>query len=148
MAWTNKQRKWFHRVYGNRCAFHEIRYGVWRRCTQTERLQVHHIVPTRAAKRWLPEFERNRCLNGIPLCLKHHCLVHPDLDLAFQQYRAGDKQSFKEIIHDRDVVVDAGEIYWDSQWDWMFHRIAKRFVFRYLAKHPDDKFPEKSKRWR
>ena len=142
MGYTKKQRDWFNRVYGEQCAFHEFKRGVWRRCETTTKLHIHHILPTRWAKRWVPNFNRDRPLNGILLCKRHHGWLHSDMTAAYAEYGKGNKQAFEEMIAKRDKLVERGEIYWQSQWDWMFIRLVRKAVFRYYRKHPEDKFPK------
>ena len=147
MAFTKKQREWFLRVYGHQCAFYEVINGKWHRCHRTGRLEVHHILPVRASKKWVPGFKRDTCLNGIVLCKwAHHHLVHPDMKPTYNSYRAGNKQAFDEMMHERDELVAQGKVYWDTEWDWMFQKIARRFVYRYIQKHPNDLFPKKGVR--
>ena len=40
-GFTPNQRKWFLRRDGNRCMFHEYDGKKWKRCKNTDNLQVH-----------------------------------------------------------------------------------------------------------
>lgn len=146
MPFTRKQRKWYLRVYGNRCTFHELHNGVWQRCIRREKLEVHHIVPVRWSKLWMPEFNRHACLNGILLCRGiHHFRIHPDLRLAFDQYHYN-KLSFKDMVWDRDSIAAKGIPYWNTDWDWMLRYLARRFIYRHFYHNPGDTFPKRRKR--
>ncbi len=145
MSYTKRQREWYHRVYGHQCAFYEFVDG-WVRCRSAKKLEVHHILPSRACKAYLPDFNRHSCLNGIVLCRMHHKFIHPDMRQAYIEYRIGNKESFKEMVHRRDEMVARGEPYWVTKWDWMLRRVSRRFIYRYIAKHPNDLFPKRGVR--
>lgn len=149
-SYTNRQRRWFHRVYNGQCAFYEFseKAGRWRRCPSRTRVQIHHLIPVRWSKRWFPSFNYDSCLNGVALCLKHHCEIHPDLKFAYDEYRTGNKLAFKMMMKYRDEEVAKGIPYWDGTWDFLLRRIARKFIFRYIALHPDDLFPPRKKRRR
>ena len=148
MAFTEKQREWFHERDGGKCMFHERKFRkgkwVWVRCNSTKKLAVHHVVPARWAKAHLPGWNKDIPTNGIVLCRKHHCWVHPDLVEAFAQYH-NDPKSFEKMLERRDLLVLKGEIYWVADWDWMLRRLAQKNTFRFRRKG-GPAFPKKGKR--
>jgi len=141
VAFNKRQREWFLRVYGHRCAFYEFKDNGWVRCKATSSLQVHHIVPVRFSKKWLPKFSRDACLNGIVLCKRHHGWIHPDMTKAYSTYRVNNN-SFNDMISERDILVARGDIYWNCRWDWQLKRVCKKMVHSYLYHNPRHPFPQ------
>lgn len=87
--------------------------------TPAYKLQVHHLV-------WRGDFGgQNIAENLATICLNHHIEAHPGLGQAFNDYRGGDKQSFKRYIEQnnrwkyqptpRVMDVVAGIIYQRTQ---------------------------------
>lgn len=132
VGFTDKQRKYFHTVYANQCAFHTKVNGYWTRCTNTSRLEVHHIIPRGWARMNMPHsFEVNGVENGITLCKHHHEMVHPDVPVARELHRNGNKAAFAEMMATRKELNEQGVPYWNTQWDLMFLRLNKRFVSKF-----------------
>ena len=144
-AYTQKQRDWIVQRDGARCMFHERKFQngwKWVRCNSMDKLEVHHIVPTRWAKKHLPGWNRDIPTNGITLCRRHHSWVHPDMAEAYRKYHK-DPDSFKKMIKKRDGLVIKGIHYWVTDWDWMFSRLAKRGTAKHSRKI---RFPRRKKR--
>lgn len=157
VGFTNNQRAWILKRDQNRCQFHRNVGGVWVRCRNRKNLQVHHIIPRGWAARHLPNhFPINGPNNGITLCDAHHVgdvdyydedfVVHPDTTVAKQSYRQGNKQAYKEMMDNRKKLNESGMPYWNTRWDWMFTRIARKQTSKYLRQNPDDKYPTNGRR--
>lgn len=142
VGFSLKQRRFFHDVYGNRCAFYSKQNGNWIRCKNTTYLQVHHIVPRGWARVNLnPRFPVNGISNGICLCQSCHEKVHPDVPVARYHYRFGRKDAFMQMMNIRKTLNYEGVPYWETKWDLMFIRLNKRFVGRFTASNKGRKYP-------
>ncbi len=157
VGFTQNQRAWILRRDGNRCQFHRNVCGVWVRCRNTQNLQVHHIVPRGWAARHFPhKFPINGSLNGVTLCDQHHVgdvdyedetyVIHPDTAEAKRGYRNGNKNAYNDMMDNRRTLNEKGIPYWNTTWDWMLARIAKKQTARYTRKNPDDKYPTNGRR--
>lgn len=157
VGFTQNQRAWVLRRDGSRCQFHYNVGGVWVRCRNTQNLQVHHIVPRGWAARHFPhKFPINGSLNAITLCDQHHIgdvdcedsiyVVHPDTAKAKREYREGNKGAYNDMMKNRRELNEKGVPYWNTRWDWMFNRIAKKQTAKYTKSNPDDKYPKNGRR--
>jgi len=139
-GFTDNQRKWFHERDNNRCQFRWFNGLKWMQCGETKHLQIHHILPRGFAKMHMPKnFQLNGSMNGICLCVNHHVGsngVHPDTYLAKQSYNNGDKQAFEKMMEARAKLNRAGQVYWNSKWDWQFIRIARKNTLKFIRAHP------------
>ena len=59
-------------------------------------------------------------------------VVHKDCIVALQQYRDGNKNAYNEMMQRRTALNLQGKVYWCTDWDWIFTRIAKKETERYL----------------
>ena len=142
------QRNWILLRDGNRCQHHRFIKGRWVRCNIRKDLHVHHIFPQRGNKSWSPHRDPHRPQNLITLCGNNHHNgtngVHPDMARALEQYREGDKEAFDNKMKARQVLVENGEVYWNTTWDWLYSFIAKRATNSFSQRH--GKYPEKRRR--
>jgi len=139
------QRRWVLRRDGNRCQ-HFSFLGRWVQCTVRRDLHVHHILPQRHMTTHVRHIDPHRPNNLITLCKFHHNGkngVHPDMHRALQNYRKGDKASFEDTMKGRNVLVQSGEIYWNTKFDWQYTRRAKKLTASYSKKYP---YPRKRRR--
>lgn len=147
---TQKQREYILKRDGYRCQFHTFDGKHWVRCTHTEHLQVHHIIPRGWAYKHLPrefvETELNNRGNLITLCDGHHVgthwdgeCVHPDTREALAKYHRGNKQAYHEMSSERAKLNEKGVPYWNTLWDWMFQRIIKRMNAKFTEEYPNGK---------
>lgn len=145
------QRKWILErdsdEHGPRCQHRSFRNGRWVQCERRDGLHIHHIYPQRANKRWSPHKDPHRPENLITLCGDDHHNgpqgVHPDMSRALDRYRDGDKQAFEDTMKGRQALVDAGEVYWNTKWDWLYSKIVKRRNAIFSRGNP---YPEKRRR--
>jgi len=72
-------------------------------------------------------------------------VVHPDTQEAFRQYGLGNKSAFEQMKENRRLENAEGTAYWDTQFDWMYARIARRNTAKFRAKGGEP-FPKKRKR--
>jgi len=72
-------------------------------------------------------------------------VVHPDTKEAFRQYALGNRASFEEMKEERRLQNEEGEPYWDTEYDWMYSRIAKRNTAKFRAKGGEP-FPKKARK--
>jgi hypothetical protein len=142
---TKKQRDWVVRRDDGRCQ--KMRYAgdKWHQCENTDNLQVHHIHPSRAMEVWMPNLDPNTEDNLITLCKHHHVSkdgVHPDIAYAKSSWHKGDKDSFSNTFKERDLMLRRGKPYWNTLWDLLFVRRARKNTERYHKEHPEDIFPK------
>jgi hypothetical protein len=71
-------------------------------------------------------------------------VVHPDTKEAYRQYRMGNKAAFEQMKEERRLDNKEGTPYWDTKFDWMYARIAKRNTAKFRAKG-EPPFPKKKK---
>lgn len=148
-GFTKKQRNWFLERDQWQCMFHEYsnRKGKWLRCRHVKWLQVHHIIPRGwAAMHLPPDFPINGSTNGIVLCSQHHvgnASVHPDTWEAKEKYRGGNKKAYTEMAEARAELNHTGKPYWNTVWDWMFTRLARKRTASFSKKK---KYPENRNR--
>lgn len=146
MAFSAKQRLWIRERDNNTCQAealqvdHDCNGGQeleeWRR-----KLQVHHIIPQRYARAVgienadFPE-------NAITLCEHFHQRdIHPDMQEALAEYRAGDKEAFKKVGEQRDRMIASKSVYWNETHDRRLAAMAIRNTQRMTTP-----FPEKGSR--
>lgn len=140
VGFTQNQRKWFLDRDEHRCQFHSFNGIKWVRCKHTNNLQVHHIVPRGWAGMHLPHnFQLNGSMNGITLCEEHHVgkfSVHPDTFVARVKYNSGNKNAYREMMDERKAKNLKGTPYWDTRWDWMFNRVARKATLKFARVRP------------
>lgn len=140
VGFTQRQREWFLARDGHRCQFRYFDGKKWVRCKETRNLQVHHIMPRGFARLHMPlNFQLNGSMNGITLCVNHHVGqfgIHPDTFMAKMGYNDGNPNAFKDMMVARASLNKLGQPYWDTRWDWMFARIARKATLRYIRAHP------------
>lgn len=157
VGFTQNQRNWLLARDGQRCLFYVFVKGIWQRCKNTQHLQAHHILPRGWALLHLPkDFEVNSSANGIILCRENHIgyrmngedaiyVIHRDTELARVNYST-DKSSFAKMKTNRKALNERGIPYWETRWDWMFNRLAKRNNLLYAGKFPNDLYPMNGRR--
>ncbi len=139
------QRDWVVRRDGNRCQKFVFVNGRWLQCKEKRDIQVHHIYCKRAMELWSPDVCPHTPDNLLSLCRCHHVSedgVHQDAAYALKNYRRGDKDAFKKMFAERELKLQRGQIYWNSQWDILFLRRAAKMTARYLSRKPNDTFPQ------
>jgi len=138
MAFSEKSRQWWLKVWGNRCqkTFYSENRGFYRNCPR-DNLYVMEI----------DEAEKGSV--GIPIC-RHHFMeltgvniygrqssLYPELSWARRDYK-DDKDSFKKIEHSSETKrTRAGD--WSTD-EYQFN-LAKERESDYLLNHPEDKKP-------
>ena len=126
-TYTQKQREWILERDGYQCMFHEKVDGKWIRCFRKTGLEVHHILPRGFASLHAPDrFEINGKENLITLCARCHKKVHPDM-LAAQSAYGNDVHSYEEVFQERHELAVAGQPYWRTRYDWMFHLLVDKY---------------------
>src|SRR3990167_5525194 len=65
------------------------------------RIEVHHITPQ--AYHYANDSDPDYSENAIALCQEAHQRVHPDLKRALDNYRRGDKDSFKKMALEQQL---------------------------------------------
>jgi len=151
-GFTKKQIKWFFRRDGGQCCFFVWKKTKWVRCQNTADIDVHHIIPVDwTASHHLIHLAVNGPTNGICLCGTHcvgyqaggeyRYVVYPDVEAARLVY-GDDKDAFSKMRAKRAMLNRQGIPYWNTAWDWMFQRWARRYTLAYLHQHPEDPYPE------
>ena len=139
MPFTPKQRQWILERDGKRCMFHWKVNGKWVRCENTKNLEVHHIIPSVWVEVNLPDWDHDRPTNAVTLCREHHRMgkvcVHPSHFKAQQMYRK-DNDSFGKAQKQAREFSERGEPYWESIWDWMWFKIARKQTAKFSPKNP------------
>lgn len=145
VGFTPKQRRWFLKRDGNRCMFRTFDGEKWVRCKNTKNLQVHHIIPRGWSSMHMPKnFPINGPENGVCLCPMHHVgdenidpmfVVHPDTMEAKAVYRSGNKKAYALMGEQREILNKQGVPYWNTTFDWMFHRLVKRANDLFIVKY-------------
>lgn len=144
MAFSTAQKRWLKRRDGDRCqlpGFNGIQCGGG--------LEEDHIIPQRYARETLgmPEEEIDSKENGITLCENHHRghpnSKHPDAFEALNNYRAGDKDAFKNMGKTR--TDNGSDDYWNETFDAPESAVVVRNNRVYEQQHPEDPFPVKRK---
>lgn len=111
----------------------------YRPSRRTDNLQIHHIVPYRYAQvilNWDTE-SINAPENLITLSEHYHVgVIHPDIFVAKEKYRQGDKQAFEYCFAHRRRLCDDGGIYWYNAYDDVLKKIATERTARYLQEYP------------
>lgn len=147
LKWTKKQKDWFLRRDEGKCQFVDFASGQAKNCFNTQKLQVHFIVPPLFAKylNW-PEDEIISPLNGIILCEFHHLdCIHPDIGKMARKMYYYTKDSYKIVKEWHRVLAQARVPYWFTVWDEILEMIAMARTRNYLKKNPNDSFPQKKK---
>lgn len=147
-GFSDAQRRWIIQRDESQCQFHYVGSdGKWHRCHNKAKLQVHHIVARGFASLHYPtDFPVNGAYNGICLCELHHIMspqsVHPDAFIAHNEYVAGNKNAFNEMMQKRYELNKKGIPYWNTQYDLQFVRIVEKANVSFLRTHP---YPDKGK---
>lgn len=142
------QRRWILARDNGQCQHFSYKRGKWVQCPQKDptKLHVHHILPRRFMSAHMPWVDPHRPYNLLTLCIDHHngkYGVHPDMDDALYDYRGGNKDAFIERFKARRVLVDKGDIYWDTKFDWQYVRRARKNTIRFSRGNP---YPEKRRK--
>ena len=118
----------------------------YRPSRRTEKQQIHHVDPYRYAQvhlGWNLE-QINSPENLITLSERYHIgVIHPDIFVAKEKYRNGDKQAFEYCFAHRRRLCDAGGVYWFNAYDDVFKRIAYERTNRFSQDYP---FPQRLRR--
>lgn len=121
MSFSSNQRLWIINRDSNMCQApfpHEC---------EPDYLHVHHVTPQHYSKEVFPMLDPDVPENGITLCREAHVGengVHPDTFRALQIYHKGNKDAFNAMIEARGELLEQNQIYWNDQWDRIFHAIA------------------------
>lgn len=152
-GFTKKQKDWCHERDGHQCSFFTLRNGIWQRCHKKSNLEVHHVLP----RGWWDEhstrtWDVNSKQNCLLLCDGHHrgynatfsdtYVIHPDCRTALSEYRKGNKEAFDGMIDWRKELCQRGIPYWNTQFDWLFHRILRERNASF-----DTPFPQREDPW-
>jgi len=121
--------------------------NTYRPSRRIDSLQIHHIVAYRFAQVYLgwSDEQINDSSNLITLSEKYHLgIIHPDILVAKELNREGNKNAFNECFAHRRRLTDKGEPYWYTAYDDIFKRIVTE---RERIMHKADKFyPQKLRR--
>lgn len=138
---TREQREWVLERDSYECQMFRFHEGRWEQCGSRRNLEVHHILPQRWMSFHLPTRAKHVPTNLITLC--RDCChsgpmgIHPDMWTARRNYK-NNNNSFKEAFEHRDELVGKGIPYWQTDWDWMLIRRARKLTARFSKKK---KFP-------
>lgn len=147
VGFTQKQREFLINRDGHQCLFRQYIDGRWVRCTQSENLHIHHVIPRRWCLYHLPYgFEVNGPLNAVTLCKFHHVgygavsgemefVVHPDVEPTRMAYSLGNIQAYEQMKERREALVQSGRAYWNTEFDWYFV-LAARQMSRGISGYP------------
>jgi len=141
MSLSEKQKQWIHKRDAEECQFPDFEKGQLAKCGNERQLEVHHILCQRYAQGLLgmSEQEIDDPRNLILICKAHHDgVVHPDVYTALDEYRQGNKNSFKEMQENRDRIVAEGDIYWNDTYDE---------ALKYVAEERTDAWAVRGHKW-
>lgn len=103
--------------------------------------ECHHIIPQRYA-RVIGMETADFPENGILLCSNfHQRTIHPDMRVALQKYRGGNKEAFHQVGIDRDALLNEGAIYWNPEHDRRLSTRAIQLTQKFTKRGRS--FPEK-----
>lgn len=133
---TSNQRKFILERDEYHCHF-PIRYTdySYRPSRRTDKLQIHHIVAYRFAQEYLgwSVDQINSPYNLITLSEHYHIgVIHPDIVVAKEKYRQGDKEAFNYCFSHRRKLCDEGKPYWFTLYDEVLTRIAKERTDKHI----------------
>ncbi len=150
---NRKQRQWILDRDDRQCQMpqYDEERG-WHNCGSTDRLEVHHITPSRWGKaQGMTEEELDSPRNLITLCFHHHQeVIHPDMKRARDDYgrqkRRGIKKpdSFERAFKKRDEAVRRRDHYWNDLADDALREVAEERTDNYVIK--GHKYPRKRRK--
>ncbi len=144
---TNGQRDWVRRRDDHQC-----QYPIWnpatqsfRRCGRAGTVHVHHILPKRAFWFWTRNTQNPHTPdNLITLCVTCHEKIHPDMHRANRSHNRS--EAWQRTSEIRELKITNGKPYWNTDTDLLLKEIAEKRSADYIAKHPEDPFPESKKK--
>lgn len=157
-GFSKGQRRWILERDGYQCSFmtYDAAKKEWVRCSNKQKLQVHHVTPRGFYSHHLQGcgWEVNSPENGITLCAFHHTgegatdeqkpyVIHWDVRTAKIAYRRKWKTNPFEKMKENRVFLNTqqGRPYWNTRWDWLFDLIVrvrnKRFKGRSFPMQKD-----------
>lgn len=146
LAFTNKQKDYFHKRDGERCQLEKANIshncnGGKATSVEKRKNQVHHIIPQRYAAEVGIE-NPDTDLNGILICKNIHSgndknTIHPDIA------KAKTKKDFDKIFEERQEKLKNKKIYWNDMFDRLLHVIVMKNTQK--AEKIGLEFPKKRK---
>ena len=138
-AYNDRQRRWVRDRDDNQCQFPVVVSDEsYRPCGSRNQLQVHHaIVPQRLAlDLGLEPADWDVKNNGITLCKPHHVgVIHPDM-VAANLARPKNAEAFTDMFQNRQMLLQRGEPYWNTNYDEFLERIINARNARFEPEHP------------
>jgi hypothetical protein len=146
LAYSDKQKKWFHERDDERCQLEKAKVphecnGSVKLPVEKRKNHVHHIIPQRYAEE-VGIKNPDTDLNGILICKNIHVgddpnVIHPDIA------KAKTKADFTQVFEERQKKLKKRQRYWNDMFDSLLHIISMKNTQK--AEEKGLKFPKKKK---
>lgn len=152
MPFAESVRSWWLRVQNGQCQYRFYDGDKIRKCGNPAK-EVHHL---QSESYCLENGINPNEVPGLALCEPHHRhgfgdlfegdgSFHPDMSQAALDYRAGNKQAFKQASKKHHEAAQSGVDLWEDKWREIEFYIQGLLGManRYLQNHPEDPKPYK-----
>lgn len=152
MPFAESVRSFWMRVAGGQCQarYYTEEEGIVQCMSPAD--EVHHIIP---ASQLLVEGLNPNDAVGLPLCRDHHRGLsdepmfdpdqsfHPDMGQALEDYRAGNKNAFREASELHHELALLGERITNGDWttDEYYLQGMEMMAVQFLLEHPEEVKP-------